>query len=157
VNSVITSGRLLLRPIERADVVALHRLFDECGFGILGVRERNASQLIGFAGYWPFRTPPALELLFGVASDAWNRGIATESSRSVIRYGFDVPGFQTIEASTDAANADSVRVLEKLGMSLWKRAVVDELDTLFYTLQREAWQNASDQSAAADAPRTVHP
>ena len=53
-------------------------LFDERGFGIWGIRERGSNELIGFAGYWHFRTPPSLELLFGVAPSHWHRGIATE-------------------------------------------------------------------------------
>lgn len=126
------------------------RLFKECGFGIWGVRERDSNQLVGFAGFWHFRTPPSLELLFGVASDHWNRGIATEASRCVIRYGFDVLCFPAIDASTDGANAASIRVLQKLGMSLSNRAVVNGLDTLFYTLRRDAWQNAGQPSVATD-------
>jgi Acetyltransferase (GNAT) domain len=45
------------------------------------------------------------------------REIATESSHSVIRYGFETLNFQAIQASTDIANAASIRVLEKLGMA----------------------------------------
>lgn len=115
------------------------RLFEESGFGIWGIYERNSQQLLGFTGYWYFRTPPSLELLFGVSSDHWNRGIATEASNCVIRYGFEALDFQTIEASTDAANTASHRVLEKLGMSFQRRAIVDGLDTMFYMLRRKDW------------------
>lgn len=112
------------------------QLFDRHGFGIWGMREHHSPRLIGFAGYWHFRTPPSLELLYGVAADHWNRGIATEASRCVIRYGFEVLRFRTIEASTDVTNRSSVRVLEKLGMSFQRRVVVDGLDTVFYSLPR---------------------
>lgn len=95
---------------------------------------------MGFVGFWQFRTPPSLELLFGVAFDHWNRGVATETCKSVIRYGFDVLNFLTIEASTDVANEASVRVLEKLGMSFRERAIVDGLDSVFYTLRRQDWE-----------------
>ena len=172
-NWEILSERLSLRPVERSEAAALHRLwidervrrflwdgevipfertreivdrnqrlFEEEGFGLWGVRERNAQELLGFAGYWHFRTPPSLELLFGVAADHWNRGIATESGRCVLHYGLAVMGWEKIEASTDAANEASARVLEKLGMVFRRRAVVDGLDTLFYTLPRAAPHNA---------------
>jgi len=117
------------------------QLFDQYGFGIWGVREHHSSRLIGFAGYWHFRTPPSLELLYGVAADHWDRGIATEASRCVIRYGFEVLRFRRVNASTDAINRASVRVLEKLGMSFHRRAVVDGLDTVFYSLPRSEWEN----------------
>jgi ribosomal-protein-alanine N-acetyltransferase len=117
-------------------------LFDQHGFGIWGIREHHSSRLIGLTGYWYFRTPPTLELLFGVAADRWGRGIATESSRCVIRYGFEVLRFRAIEASTDVANRASVKVLEKLGMFFQRRAVIDGLDTVFYSLQRDEWENS---------------
>ena len=122
------------------------QLFDQHGFGIWGVREHYSSRLIGFAGYWHFRTPLSLELLFGVAADHWGRGIATESSRCVIRYGFEVLRFRTIEASTDVTNRASVRVIEKLGMSFQQRAEVDGLDTVFYSLPRSEWETFRHRS-----------
>jgi ribosomal-protein-alanine N-acetyltransferase len=132
-------------PVEQTREITERncRLFEECGFGIWSVRERHADEPVGFAGFWHFHTPPSLELLFGVASHHWNRGIATDSSRCVIRYGFEVLGLRTIEASTDTANTASVRVLEKLGLSFRKRAVVDGLDTVFYALPRDVWQDVS--------------
>jgi len=69
------------------------QLFDRQGFGIWGVREHHLSRLIGFAGFWHFRTPPSLELLYGVTADHWNRGFATEASRCVIRLASRYCGF----------------------------------------------------------------
>jgi RimJ/RimL family protein N-acetyltransferase len=65
------------------------------------------------------------------------------ASNCVIRYGFESLDFGAIEASTDVANAASVRVLDKLGMSFRRRAVVEGLDTLFYTLRRDEWWRGS--------------
>jgi len=39
-------------------------------------------------------------------------------------------------------NRASVKVLEKLGMSFQRRAVIDGLDTVFYSLQRDKWDKA---------------
>ena len=132
-------------PLERTQEIVEEScsLFDQSGFGIWGVHDRISDELLGFTGYWYFRTPPSLELLFGVVPRHWNRGIATHSSRCVIRHGFEQLGFRTIEASTDVANAASVRVLERLGMMLCRREVVDGLDTLFYRLKREDWHDVS--------------
>ena len=113
------------------------------GFGIWGIRERGSDEILGFTGFWHFRTPPSLELLFGVASSHWNRGIATESSRCLIRYAFGDMGFPSVEASTDSGNEASIRVLAKLGMAFQRREVGEGLDTLFYGVTRIDWQNAS--------------
>jgi ribosomal-protein-alanine N-acetyltransferase len=144
VRRFLWDGRVV--PLEQTEAIVerSNRLFDERGYGLWGVRELDHDELVGFAGYWHFRTSSSLELLFGVKSGHGNRGIATESSHSVIRYGFETLNFPAVQASTDAANAASIRVLEKLGMSLRQRAVADGLDTLFYSLRR------SDYGAARD-------
>ena len=89
---------------------------------------------VGFAGLWHFRDPPELELVFGVARDSWGRGFATESARAVMRYAFGELGFARIDAGTDAPNAASLRVLEKLGMRRTRRETVGGLDTVFFTI-----------------------
>lgn len=112
-------------------------LFSKSGYGIWGIREATTDKLIGFAGFWHFREPPELELLFGVKAGYWNKGIATEASRCVIEYAFETLNMSKIVASTDAANTASIKVLEKLAMTFTKREVVDGLDTVFYELKTE--------------------
>lgn len=119
------------------------RMFDEHGYGIWTVREHGSDELCGFCGYWHFRTPPSLELLFGVAAAHWNRGIATEAGQRVIRYAFENLGFSSVEASTDSGNIGSIRVLEKLEMRLSRRETVEGLDTVFYSMTLKDWRNAN--------------
>jgi RimJ/RimL family protein N-acetyltransferase len=140
VRRFLWDGKVVAFEETKAIVERSQLLFKERGYGLWSVRELGCEEVIGFAGYWQFRTPSSLELLFGVRSDRWNRGIATESSHSLIRYGFETLNWQAIEASTDAANVASVRVLEKLGMSLRQRTIVGGLDTLFYTLRRSDYR-----------------
>src|SRR5262245_58754509 len=75
-----------------------------------------------------FHDPPQLELLYGIAPDRWNKGLATEAAIAMIGYGFEVLGFERIEASTDALNAASVRVMARAGMRFWKREITNGLD-----------------------------
>jgi len=122
------------------------RLFEAHGFGLWGItmRENDMKQermpLAGFAGYWPFRTPPVDELVIGLAPEHWGQGIATEVGAALIRFAFETVGMSAVHASTDAPNRASVRVVEKLDMTFDRRAEVDGLDTLFYTLPRAQWQ-----------------
>jgi len=136
VRRFLWDGEIISLERTREIVEKNRTLFDEHGFGIWGVRESGFDDLVGFAGYWYFRTPPSLELLFGVAADHWNRGIAAEAGGSVIRYGFEALGFEHVVASTDVANEASIRVLEKLGMKRDRREVIEGLDTVFYELNR---------------------
>lgn len=118
------------------------QLFDEHGFGLWGVRLLDDPALIGFAGYWHFRDPPDRELLIGIVPEHWGQGVATEVGATLIRYAFEERGFSVVQASTDVPNRASVHVMEKLGMTLDRRAVVAGLDTLFYTLSRARWHAA---------------
>ena len=143
VRQFLWNGKVI--PIERTQEIIERssRLFDERGFGLWALRKHRRDELLGFTGYWFFRTPPELELLFGVASDYWGQEFATEAARAVIQYGLEVLCFEVISASTDAPNVASLRVLDKLGMRFQRRAVVDKLDTCFYSLTRKDWENAS--------------
>ena len=53
-----------------------------------------------------------------------------------MRYAFESLGMSEIIASTDYENTASVRVIENIGMSLYRRKKVDGLDTLFYRLDK---------------------
>ena len=133
----------VIPPEQTADVVRRSEvLFSERGFGLWGARLQDSragyerAKLAGFAGYWYFRDPPELELLYGVAEPLWGRGLATELAGAMLDYGWTSLGFDDVQASTDGANTASVRVLEKLGFTMTRQAVVDGLDTIFFHVAR---------------------
>lgn len=137
----------------RAAVEESVRLFESSGLGLWAVRPRGGDELIGFCGFWFFHEPPRPELLYGVAPRLWNRGLATEAARAMLAYGFGRLSFGRIEASTDAANVASARVLERAGMSFWKREVTDGLDTVYYAVTREAFGRVSGRPCQSEDPR----
>lgn len=114
------------------------RMFRDQGFGLWGAWSRESQELCGFGGLWPFRDPPELELLYGVAERLWGRGYAMEIARAVVAYCFQHLGVAEVRASTDAANAASIRVLDNLGFHFVRRSTVGGLDTAFYELPRQA-------------------
>jgi ribosomal-protein-alanine N-acetyltransferase len=61
------------------------RLFRSSGFGLWGARTTSEQRLVGFGGFWYFRQPPELELMYGVARPDWRRGLATEIARAIAR------------------------------------------------------------------------
>jgi len=112
------------------------RLFRERGHGLWIARRLDTAHLVGFAGLWPFRDPPEIELLYGTAESNWGRGYAPEIGRAIVDYCFTVLDMRVIAASADAANSASIRVLEKLGFQLTRRLEVGGLDTVFFELRR---------------------
>jgi RimJ/RimL family protein N-acetyltransferase len=53
-----------------------------------------------------------------VAVAARGRGLATEAAGAAIAYAFDVLGVDEVVAYTSPGNAASLRVMEKLGMTV---------------------------------------
>ncbi len=113
--------------------------FKASRLGLWGVFPSGDETLIGFAGFWKFHDPPQLELVYGIAPDHWYRGLATEAATAVLKYGFDELSFERIEASTDAGNESSVKVMQRLGMKFWKREVTNSRETIYYAITRDSF------------------
>lgn len=90
---------------------------DLLGWGVwLGVTKKN-HMIIGGIG---FKGKPDLtntvEVGYGIASTAQNKGYATESVNAVIDWAFSFENVDTVTAECQCDNLSSIRVLEKIGM-----------------------------------------
>jgi ribosomal-protein-alanine N-acetyltransferase len=110
--------------------------FEAHGCGLWGARLRQQPELIGFCGFRFFHDPPQLQLLYGFHPDHWSKGFATEAARAMIRFGFEQAGLDFVIASADAPNLASLGVMERAGMSFDRRETVNEMDTVYYRLDR---------------------
>ncbi len=97
-----------------------------------------ATEFIGFAGLSHHRAfPDEVEIGWRLALPAWGHGYATEAALACRDLAFDVLGLRRIISVTTAANQRSWRVMEKLGMSVWRDDVPFEQWRLrVYALQR---------------------
>jgi RimJ/RimL family protein N-acetyltransferase len=137
VRRYLWDGHVLSVDETRGMIAANTELYAGGGLGLWGARPReNGGDLVGFAGYWYFRTPPQLEIVFAVAEPRWGRGFATELASALLAYGFEVLGLDEVRASTDAPNRASVRVLEKIGFRRIRQDTLEGVDTLFFSVAR---------------------
>lgn len=134
----------LIVPREKVAAIIAESIssFQRSRSGLWAVLLQRESRLVGFGGYWFFHEPPRLQLLYGIAPSHWRQGLATEVAEALIRYGFEVLSFDRIEASTDAANRASIRVMERAGMSYEKREYTGGLDTIYYSIRRDEYSKA---------------
>jgi RimJ/RimL family protein N-acetyltransferase len=85
---------------------------------------------------------------FAIGRAHWGKGIASEAVRAAVAWGFEAFGLAKIWATTDARNARSQRLMEKLGMQLegrlrsHERARDGQTDKLYYGLLRAEWAGA---------------
>ena len=110
--------------------------FEADGYGLWAATVTGGDALIGFCGFWKFHEPPRLELLYALGDDYRGRGFASEMAAAMIRSGFETLKFDRIEASTDAPNTASIAVMERAGMTFWKRDLCGGRDTIFYAADK---------------------
>lgn len=109
---------------------------------------------IGFIGIHPL--PPEVpsmadgtqiryELGWRLAKEVWNQGLATEGARAARDYGFGIERLPNLGSYTTATNAQSRRVMDKIGMKLETEFTHPELpdgykDCVLYTMTRHQWE-----------------
>jgi RimJ/RimL family protein N-acetyltransferase len=125
-------GRGLMRGETEAFLDRQLKMWDECGFGGCGVRERPQPDLIGVVG---LGVPMSLhELLAPVtvgwrfSPTKWGKGYATEAAAAVFDQAFMKMGLDRVACVTNAQNLRSIAVAERLGMSVITQASVPSDD-----------------------------
>ncbi|NEQ20689.1 MAG: GNAT family N-acetyltransferase [Microcoleus sp. SIO2G3] len=105
--------------------------FEQYGYGLWLVFERNLNHFVGFAGFLRLEegTP---SLIYGVHPDRWGYGYATEAGSAVLSYALEKLAIPKVRADVDEPNIVSVRVLEKLGMRRTGRDVVNGHPLLYF-------------------------
>ena len=86
------------------------------GFGRWAVVYKPDHRIVGFNGLKYLEELDEVDLGYRFRTDYWGRGIATESSRAIVRYGFERLGLEQIIGLVLPENLRSIRVLEKIGM-----------------------------------------
>jgi len=147
VNDVLTTERLVLRPVTPRDHAALlahwitpdvrrflfdggimsadevteaigdsARDFAAAGYGLWLIHEKDRADLIGTAGLRPLEHL-GLEIFYSLVPGSWGKGYATEAARAVVEHALGPLGLPEVLAEVDEANAASVAVIERLGMT----------------------------------------
>ena len=111
---------VLSRRESDAAADRMERGFADRGFGLYAAELRETGCFIGYIGLsvpgFEAHFTPCVELGWRLAAAHWNRGLATEGARAVVRHAFQDLGLPSLVAFTAAANTPSRRVMEKLGM-----------------------------------------
>jgi RimJ/RimL family protein N-acetyltransferase len=147
VNHVLTTERLVLRPVTLRDHAVLlahwtspdvrRFLFDG---GIMSEDEvteaiEDSTRDFAAAGYgvWLIQEKDraelvgtaglrpleelGLEIFYSLAPGSWGRGYATEAARAVVDHALGTLGLPEVLAEVDEGNTASIRVIERLGLT----------------------------------------
>jgi RimJ/RimL family protein N-acetyltransferase len=110
----------LSREESDAYIDRIEAHFENKGFGLFAAELRESGEFIGYSG---LRVPgfeasftPCVEIGWRLAAGHWGRGLATESARAALLWGFESLGLPEIVSFAVPANVRSIRVMQKLGM-----------------------------------------
>jgi [ribosomal protein S5]-alanine N-acetyltransferase len=103
---------------ETEHFMRAHFTFGVSLIGIATLTEKPDGNVIGIAGLSPCGALGGddFEMGFVLARQAWGRGIATEIGEAQLAFGFDRLGCGRLLGLVEPRNAQSIHVLEKLGM-----------------------------------------
>ena len=113
-----TGDRPFIDPTEALHFITNYDHYDRYGYGRWTVRHRRDDLYLGFCGLRFHPGSGATDLGFRLAREHWGRGYATEAAGACLRYGFGALGLPRIIGRARRANRASIRVLEKIGMTL---------------------------------------
>ncbi len=109
--------------------------------GLFAIRLKETGRLIGILLYFDARDGTC-EIGYGLGSEHWGRGYATEAVACFLDRLFKEEGFETVCASFFTGNDASRRVMEKCGMRFSRfsekefRYLGIERDLTYYSIDR---------------------
>ncbi|MCR4723198.1 MAG: GNAT family N-acetyltransferase [Eubacteriales bacterium] len=109
---------------------------------LFAIRLKETERLIGIISLFD-EGNNACEIGYGIGSDYWNQGYATEAVERFLKYLFEETSYRTVYASYFPGNDASRRVMEKCGM-LYDHSSEKELsylgverDLIYYVIRKE--------------------
>lgn len=94
--------------------------FNECGFGLYAVEEKESNEFIGFIGFhkatFEADFTPCIEIGWRLKKEAWGKGYATDGATACLQYGFTEMGFHDVYSFTAEINMPSQNVMRKIEM-----------------------------------------
>ncbi|MBR6164310.1 MAG: GNAT family N-acetyltransferase [Clostridia bacterium] len=112
---------------------------------LYAIRLKETGRLIGIMVTCD-ETETSCEIGYGIGSDYWGHGYATEAVAAFIDWCFAERGFKTVCASFFTGNEASRHVMEKCGMAFDRFSEKEltylgiERDLTYYSISREAWK-----------------
>ncbi len=98
------------------------------GFGLLAVTLNDTGQPVGMCGLIKRPTLEDVDIGYAFLPKFWSEGYALESAQAVISHAKDILDLKRVVAIVDPANARSIHLLEKVGMTFVKIVKLSEDD-----------------------------
>jgi ribosomal-protein-alanine N-acetyltransferase len=126
-----------LSPEERAArTLAWYKAnWSTLGYGGLLITDKSDGAVFGDCYLGPADEAGEIELGYSIGSEYWGRGIATEASKAMVRFGFETAGLSRVAGYAMPVNIGSWRVLEKVGFAYERDDHLFGLDVRCYAIE----------------------
>ena len=118
-------------------------------FGV-SIMDKKSNRAIGWCGLGSVDcNPEDVEIFYGLSSEYWGIGLATEAANAMLNYGFNTIGIKRIVALVKPDNIASKKVIEKIGMNFEKILKVDDPNysgydgELYYSITKDEYNQSS--------------
>lgn len=122
------TGDKMIESLEEAKIIiknVWYKDYKKYGYGRWAVIYKPENKIIGFAGLKYLPEFNETDIGFRFLPEYWGKGLATEASKEIIKYGFEKLHLDKIIGIAVAENIGSCKVLEKIGLKFYK---IDEYD-----------------------------
>lgn len=110
------------------------KCWTENGLGMFGIRWGDDP--VGWGGLQPLENTGEIEVGYAFGKKSWGLGLATETARAVVAWGFREKRLDRIVAVASPENSASRRVMDKLGMTYEGLTFRYGNDCAYYSLTR---------------------
>ena len=152
-----TLGQVMTRAESDAFMNRILHHFAEHGFGVWCVELDG--EPVGYTGFMVPWFRDGVEVGWRIRSEHWGSGIAPEAARECLRHGFEQLGFDEIISFTAVTNANSRRVMDKIGLRYdpggdFDHPSVPEGNPLrphvLYRLTQDEWRHGAGRGPAGE-------
>lgn len=110
------------------------------GFGVWAAVDRTSGDLMGYCGLQFLDNTSEVEVGYRLARRFWGMGLASESARASLGFGFGQLALDRITAVVQPGNLASRRVVEKIGLKFVKDARFYNTAVKYYAITQEEFQ-----------------
>jgi len=117
------TGDAMLKSLSEAEEIISEVFFEDYkkyGYGRWAVFYKPEKKVIGFAGLKYLSELNETDIGFRILPQYWVKGITTEVTKEIIKYGFDILMLNRIIGIVMPQNIASFKVLEKTGLKFYK-------------------------------------
>ena len=118
IRRYLMDGMIFPREWSEERIRDSQSLFERRGVGLWLVEKKRSRELMGFCGFLELpSTHEGPQLVYALRERFTGKGYGTEMARASIAYARSRAGFTDIVAAVDEVNANSCKLLERIGFT----------------------------------------